>query len=138
MCGCKQLCFLLIFLLYPVTSKEDLPKGLIFFLSSLSLFYWFWISGKCTSLLDASSSLRSNTGHEDELDDSCGGGVEDEPLSGLVDNPGTTRSTKLSVFQTTLLSPSLVNRDTFPIWRQSWHLTAAPLIGVSVVFAKLA
>ena len=87
----------------------------------------------------ASSSLRSDTEPEDELDaalfpetrcasslnESCDGDVEDEPLSGLVKNPGTTRGTKLSVLQ----------RNTFPIWGQSWLLTAHPLIGVSVVYA---
>ena len=31
------------------------------------------------------------------LDESCDGDVEDEPLSELVDDPGTTRGTKLSV-----------------------------------------
>ena len=45
------------------------------------------------------SSLRSNTESEDELDESSGGDVEDELLSELTDNPGTTRGTKLSVLQ---------------------------------------
>ena len=95
-----------------------------FFLSSLFLFR-FGISGDCTSLRDAGSSLCSNTELEDELEagrtssldacsasllnESCNGDVEDEPLSGLVDNPGTTRGTKLSVLQITLF-PSLINR----------------------------
>ena len=73
------------------------------FLVILFLFR-FWISGDCTSLLDARSSLRSHTELEDELEasrtssldassasflnKSCDGDVEDEPLSGLVDNPG--------------------------------------------------
>ena len=54
-------------------------------------------------------SLRSNTGLEDELDESCGGDVEDEALPELVDNPGTTRGTKLSVLHMIII-PSLVNR----------------------------
>ena len=93
------------------------------FLVILFLF-GFWISGDCTSLLDARSSLRSHTeldeleaGRTSSLDassasllnESCDGNVEDEPLSGLVDNPGTTRATKFSVLQI-ILFPSLVNR----------------------------
>ena len=78
-----------------------------------------------TSLLDDSSSLRSDTELEDEieaggtsslvalsasfLNESCDSDAEDELLSGLVDNPGTTRGTKLSVLQT-IVFPSLVNR----------------------------
>ena len=68
----------------------------------------------------ASSSLRSNTESEDELaaavlpdagdasgpNDSGDGVVEDELLSELTDNPGTTRGTKLSVLQIIL----------FPFW----------------------
>ena len=71
----------------------------------------------------ASSSLRSNTEPEDELDaallpqtmcalgpnDSCGGVVEDELLPELTDKPGTTRDTKLSVLQI-MLFLFLVNR----------------------------
>ena len=49
-------------------------------------------------------SPRSDTGLEDELDESCGGDVEDETL------PGTTRGTKLSVLHM-IVFPSLVNRD---------------------------
>ena len=77
----------------------------------------------CTSLLVASSSLRSNTESEDELDaalfpetrcasgpnDSCGSLVEDELHPELTDYPGTTRGTKLSVLQT-MLFPFSVNR----------------------------
>ena len=58
-------------------------------------------------------ALRSSTGLELEadrqrfpetfstssLDESCDGDVEDEMLPELVDNPGTTRGTKLSVLQ---------------------------------------
>ena len=81
--------------------------------------------GDRTSLLDAISSLRSITEPEDELEagrtsfldaisacllkQPCDGDVEDETLSELVDNPGTTRGTKLSVFQI-ILFLSLVNR----------------------------
>ena len=63
----------------------------------------------------ASSSLRADTDPEDELhaalfpetrgasgpNDSCGSAVEDELVPELVDIPGTTRGTKLSVLQTT-------------------------------------
>ena len=40
---------------------------------------------------------------------SCDSDAEDELLAGLVDNPGTTRGTKLSVLQM-MVFPSLVNR----------------------------
>ena len=88
------------------------------------------VSGDRTSLLDAISSLRSGTEHEDELEasrtsfldaisasllnESCDGGVEDETLQELVANPGTTRGTKLSVLQIILFS-SLVNRGFWPL-----------------------
>ena len=42
-------------------------------------------------------SLRSVAGLEHVLDESCGGGVEDELAPELDDNPGTTSGTKLSV-----------------------------------------
>ena len=85
------------------------------------------------TLLVASSSLRSDTEPEEELDaalfpetrcasslhESCDGDVENEPLSGLVEHNGTTRGTKLSVLQ----------RILFPFWDQSWLLTADPLKG---------
>ena len=73
----------------------------------------------------AGSSLPSNTEPEDELDaalcypdarvaasgpnDSGDGVAEDELLSELTDDPGTTRGTKLSVLQIRL-SPFLVTR----------------------------
>ena len=59
------------------------------------LFCVFWID--LHHLRAAISSLRFNTGLEDEVDESCGGDVEDESLPELVDNPGTTRGTKLRV-----------------------------------------
>ena len=88
------------------------------------------------------SSLRSNTECEDELEaavfpeawfasvlnDSWCSDVGDELLPELTDNPGTTRGTKLSVFAD----------NAFPFFGQSWLLTADPLIGVSVIIAKLA
>ena len=96
----------------------------------------------CFSLLVASSSLRFDTEPENELDaalfpeagcasspnESCGGVVEDELLPELADNPGTTRGTEV----VRLAENTLHNLG------QSWLLTADPLIGVSVVFAKLA
>ena len=45
----------------------------------------------------AISSLRSVAGLEDVLVESCGGNVEDETPPELVDNPGTTKGTKVSV-----------------------------------------
>ena len=70
----------------------------------------------------ATSSLRSDTELEDEieaggtsslvalsvsfLNESGDNDAPDEPLSGLVDNPGTTRGTKLSVFADDILSVS--------------------------------
>ena len=50
-----------------------------------------------------------NSGLEDELDESCGGDVEDESLPELVDHAGTRRGTKLSVLHL-IVFPSLVNR----------------------------
>ena len=77
----------------------------------------------------SSSSLRSDTELEDEfeaggtsclvalsaslLNESCDSDAEDELLSGLVDNPGTTRGTKLFVLQM-IVFPSLVNRGFWP------------------------
>ena len=58
---------------------------------------------------------------------SCGGVVEDGLLSELTDDPGTTRGKKMCLADIT-----------FPIFGQSWLLTADPLVEVSVVFAKLA
>ena len=82
----------------------------------LSLFLiGFWVLEDRTSFLDAISPLRSNTEPEDDLEacripsllnESSDGDVEDETLSELVDNPGRTRGTKLSVFQM-LLFPYL-------------------------------
>ena len=82
-----------------------------------------YLSDSCPSLPVACSSLRSITEPEDELDaalfpeacsasllnESCDGDVENELFPGLVDNPGTTRGTKLSVLQR-ILFPCLVNR----------------------------
>ena len=51
----------------------------------------------------------SNTALGDELDESCGGDVDDEMLPELVDNPKTTRGTKLFVLQIIVFT-SLVNR----------------------------
>ena len=89
---------------------------------SLLFFLWFWISENGTSVPVASSSLRSDTELEDELEagsnsslvavaasflkESCDSDAEDELLAGLVDNPCTTRGTKLSM---TIFS-SWVNR----------------------------
>ena len=75
---------------------------------SLLFFLWFWISENGTSVLVASSSLRSDTELEagsnsslvalaaSFLKESCDTDA-DELLAGLVDNPCTTRGTKLSM-----------------------------------------
>ena len=73
-----------------------------------------------------SSSLRSWAGLV--VDKSCDVDVDDELLPELVDNPGTTRGTKLSVFHTIVFS-SLVNRGFWPLthsqeysfWWTRWH-----------------
>ena len=94
-------------------------------------------SGDRTSLLDAISSLRSNTEHEDELEagctsspracsasllnEFCDSDAEDELLSGMV------------MYEIVCLAD-----NTLPVFGQPWFLTADPLIGVSVVLAKLA
>ena len=65
-------------------------------LSSLFLFLC-WVFEAAHQFPEAIPSLRSNTGLEDEFDESCGGDAEDETLPELVDNPGTTRGTKLPV-----------------------------------------
>ena len=68
----------------------------------------------------ASSSIRPNTESEDEFDatlfpetrcasgpnDSCGSDVDDELLPELTDNHGTTRGTKLSVWQMIIFGQS--------------------------------
>ena len=93
-------------------------------ISANGSFSFFLLSLKdfCPSFPELVSSLRSNTESEDELavaplpargdsgrNDSCGGAVEDELVSELTDNPGTTRGTKLSVLQI-MLFPFMVNR----------------------------
>ena len=76
--------------------------------SSLFLFL-SWVFTGSHQLPGAIPSLRSKTGLEDELDESCDGDVEDETLPELVEKPRTTRGTKLSVWQM-IVFPSLVNR----------------------------
>ena len=73
----------------------------------------------------AGSSLRSVAGLEDVSDESCGGDVDDELLPELVDNPGTTRGTKLSVLHI-IVFPSLVNGG----------FDTDPRKGISVVFEE--
>ena len=113
-----------------------------FFVSSLFLFCFWIFRDYCPSLLVASLSLRSDTEREDEIDaglfpqtkcasslkETCDWVVENELLPELADNPRTTRGTKLSVLQI-ILFPFLVNRGFWP---------RTLLIGVSVIFAKLA
>ena len=108
---------------------------------AISVFGLSFVKDSCPSFPVASSSLRCNTESEVELaaavlpdatdasgpNDSGDGEVEDELLSELTDNPGTTWGNKIV---------GLAD-NTFPIFGQSWLLTADPLVGVSVVFAKL-
>ena len=110
------------------------------FILSLLFLLWIRIFGNGTGLLVASSSLRSDTELEDELEAdgtnslvalsaslSRESDAEDELFSGLVDNPGTTR------YEIICLAD-----DSLPVFGQPWLLTADPLKGVSVVFAGLA
>ena len=83
----------------------------------------------CPSFPELVSSLRPNTKSEDELavalfpdagdasgpNDSGDGVVEDELLSELTDNTGTTRGTKLSVLHIILFP--------FGVYRGAWPLT---------------
>ena len=76
--------------------------------SFLSLIFYllFWNFGNGTSVLVALSAFF--------LNESCASDAEDELLSGLVDNPGTTRGTTLSVLQM-IVFPFLVNRGFWPL-----------------------
>ena len=68
----------------------------------------FWVfEGDPNQLPEAGPSLRSWPGLVE--DKSCNADVDDELLPELVDNPGTTRGTKLSDMDTVVF-PSLVNR----------------------------
>ena len=105
--------------------QEDLPTGRPIFACHPSFLFLFGVFEGANQLPGAVPSLHANTGLEDELEagrtsfldassasllnESCDGDVEDETLSELVDLPGTTRGTKLSVLQITLF-PYLVNR----------------------------
>ena len=60
------------------------------------------------------AALFPEAGDASGPNDSCGGIAEDELLSELTDNPGTTRGTKLSVLQI-ILFPFLVNRGSWPL-----------------------
>ena len=60
-------------------------------------FFWLWVFEGSHQFPGTNSSLRSDTALEDELDESCGVDVADELLPELVDTPGTTRGTELSV-----------------------------------------
>ena len=88
----------------------------------------------CSNLLVACSSRRSDTEAEDELDAALfrdawsASALEDELHPDLTDSPGTTRGTKFC----------LSCKEAFSHFGQPWVLTADPLIGVNVIFAKLA
>ena len=98
----------------PSTTPEDLSAGRPSF-SCHSSFYVFGASKGQNLFPVAIPSHPSNTEPKDELeadrslfpvarstslpDESCGDDVEDDPLPELVDNPRTTRGTKLSALQ---------------------------------------
>ena len=76
----------------------------------------------------AGSSLRSDAGLEDALDESCGGDVEDELMAEFDCTPRTARGAKFSVLHRIFLLPLL---------GQPWFLTADPLIGISVFLRRV-
>ena len=78
-----------------------------------------WFGVDLHHLRGAISSLRSTTGLEDELYESCGGDVEDESLPEVVDHP--RQDVRNCPFCIQLFSPP-------------WPTD--PLRGVSVVFAE--
>ena len=88
-----------------------IPQTVVRISTVIPLFTLFWDFEGLHQFPGAIPSLRSNSGLEDEheFDESCGGDVDDELLPKLVDNPGTTRGTKLSVLHKNVFS-SLVNR----------------------------
>ena len=106
------------FLRTPPTIPSGLAIGFPMLDRHPSFHFLFLVLGESRQFLGARSSLRSVAPLEDVLDESCGGGVEDESLPELVDNSSTARCTKFSVCQV-------------------WLLTARPLIRFSMFFAEL-
>ena len=90
--------------------------------------FLFWFVSESRQFPDAGSSLRSDAGLEDALDESCGGDVEDELKAELDCTPRTTRGKKFSVLHRIFLLPLL---------GQPWFLTADPLIGISVFLRRV-
>ena len=79
---------------------------------SSRLLYLFWVfEGDPHHSRGAGSSIRSWGGI---VDKSCNADVDDELLPDLVDNPGTTRGTKMPVLHI-IVFPSLVNRGFWPL-----------------------
>ena len=73
-------------------------------------FFLFWVLGvHLHHFRGAISLLRSDTGPEEELDESCGGDVEDEKLHNWWITLEPQKGTKLSVLHV-IVFPSLVNR----------------------------
>ena len=106
-CGCKLIWCLQIIceLLQPL---RKISQTVVRISTIIHLLLMFWVSeGDRHHLRGAISSLRSNAGLDDELDESYGGDVEDESLPELVDNPGTTVGTTVSAFDITFF-PSLI------------------------------
>ena len=78
--------------------------------------------------LEADRSLFPMAFSTSLLEESCVGDVEDETHPELAGNPGNDKRYESVRF----------TENTLPIFGQPWFLTAEPLFGVSVVFAKLA
>ena len=111
-CGCLQIICELLQPLRKISQTVVRISSVIFF-----CFRFWWLI--CNQFPKTVPSLRSNTGLEDEHDESCGVVVEDELLPELADKPGTTRGTKLSVLHTPL-----------SILDQSWILTHKSIHGL--------
>ena len=136
-CGCRQSCVFQIFseILQPHRKICQRVVRIFLVIPLFILVLDFW---DCTSLLDASSSTSLlhwtwrwtwSRSHQFPGCLFClYGDVEDELLPRLVDNPGTTRGTKLSVSQI-ILFPSLVNRGFWPLthsWEYPWSSQSLP------------
>ena len=74
--------------------------------------------GEPSQFPGAGSSLRTDAGLEDVLDESCGGDVEDELVPDFDDNPMDKR---YEIFSFTY--------NCLPFFGQPWFLIADPLIG---------
>ena len=105
-CGCRNFCIFEIFLWTP----PPIPEGLAHDRPSLDCypsFFCFEFLVESRQFPGARSSLRSVSGLEDVLCESCGGDVADKLVPEFDDNPGTTSGTKFSVLQNVVF-PCLV------------------------------